>query len=211
MPIDFKKTEKEFYKPPTKPVIVDVPSMKFIVVDGQGSPNEEGGAFQNAIGILYPVAYTLRMSHRNDYIIKDYQEYVVPPLEGYWWQDHIKGYDKTRKDLFRWNIMIRIPDFISAEDVEWAKNSVFAKKKIDCSAVYYSEIQEGLCIQMMHIGPFDLEHESLAIMSEFVDKNGYVFDLSDSRKHHEIYLSDMRRVDPSKMKTVLRHPIKIIE
>ena len=208
MAFDFKKEYKEFYMPKNKPQIVNVPKANYIAVRGQGDPNEEGGAYQQAIGILYAVAYTLKMSYKTNYKIEGFFEYVVPPLEGFWWQDNVKGVDYTAKSTFRWISVIRLPDFVSKEDFDWAVETATKKKKQDCSRAEYITIEEGLCVQMMHIGPFDNEPTSVAIMDSFLDENGYENDMNEKRMHHEIYMSDARKVPSEKWKTVIRHPIK---
>ncbi len=210
MPFDFKKEYKALYVPKNKPSIVEVPVMNYIAVRGKGDPNEEGGAYKEAIGILYAIAYTLKMSYKGDYKIEGFFQYVVPPLEGFWWQDDIKGVDYTRKDTFNWISVIRLPDFVTKEDFQWAKTEAARKKKIDCSLAEWMTIDEGLCVQMMHIGPYDDEPETVAIMDAFLAENGYTNDISDSRRHHEIYLSDARKVEPAKCKTAIRHSIKKI-
>ena len=200
MAFDFKKEYKEFYLPPAKPVVVTVPKANYIAVRGKGDPNEEGGAYQQAIGILYAVAYTLKMSYKTDHRIEGFYEYVVPPLEGFWWQEGIDGIDYSDKS--------RMPDFITKADFDWAVQTASKKKKIDCSKSEFLTIDEGLCVQIMHIGPYDDEPASVALMDRFLEENGYENDLSVSRLHHEIYLSDARKVAPENWKTVIRHPIK---
>lgn len=193
--------------PKAAPVVVDVPAMQFIAVDGAGDPNEPDGEYQKAVGILYPVAYTLKMSHKAAYHIDGFFEYVVPPLEGLWWTDSDKPDDFTEKSVFRWTAMIRVPDFIKSHDVEWAKGEVCRKKGLDCSSLYFLSIKEGLCAQIMHTGPYDTEPVSLAAVDRFNEANGYVKDINSTRRHHEIYLSDPRRCSPDKIRTVLRIPI----
>ena len=207
MAFDFKKEYKEFYMPKNKPQIVSVPKANYIAIRGKGNPNEEGGVYQKAIGVLYAVAYTLKMSYKTDYRIEGFFEYVVPPLEGFWWQDSIDGVDYTDKSTFNWISVIRLPDFITEKDFKWAVETATKKKKLDCSSAEFITIDEGLCIQIMHTGPFDNEPETVAIMDGFLEENGYVNDFSKSRLHHEIYLSDARKVEPEKWKTVIRHPI----
>jgi len=208
MPFDFKKEYKEFYLPPAKPTIVTVPKANYIAVRGKGNPNDEGGAYQQAIGILYAVAYTLKMSYKTDHRIEGFYDYVVPPLEGFWWQDGIDGIDYSDKSTFCWISVIRLPDFITKADFDWAVQTASKKKKIDCSTVEFLTIEEGLCVQIMHIGPYDDEPASVALMDKFLAENGYENDLSSTRLHHEIYLSDARKVAPENWKTVIRHPIK---
>lgn len=208
MAFDFKKEYKEFYMAKNKPEIVMVPKMNYIAVRGRGNPNEEGGAYQQAISILYAVAYTLKMSYKTDHRIEGFYDYVVPPLEGFWWQDGVDGVDYSHKETFNWISVIRIPDFISEEDFKWAVETASEKKKMDCSKAEYLTLEEGLCVQIMHIGPFDDEPKTVMLMDAYLQENGFVNDFSSERMHHEIYLSDARRVPPEKLKTVIRHPIK---
>lgn len=208
MAFDFKKEYKEFYMPKNKPVIVNVPKANFIAVRGKGDPNEENGAYQQAISVLYAVAYTLKMSYKMDYRIEGFFEYIVPPLEGFWWQDSIDGVDYTDKTSFNWISVIRLPDFVSQKDFEWAVETATKKKKIDCSLAKFMIIDEGLCVQIMHLGPFENEPATIALMNAYLTENGYIADLSETRLHHEIYMSDARKVAPEKWKTVIRHPIK---
>ena len=208
MPFDFKKEYKDFYLPPAKPVIVTVPKANYIAVRGKGDPNDEGGAYQQAIGVLYAVAYTLKMSYKTDHRIEGFYDYVVPPLEGFWWQEGIDGIEYSDKSTFCWISVIRLPDFITQADFDWAVETASKKKKIDCSSTEFLTIDEGLCVQIMHIGPYDNEPASVALMDRFLEENGYENDLSVTRLHHEIYLSDARKVAPENWKTVIRHPIK---
>ena len=210
MAFDFKKEYKEFYMPKNKPEIITVPKANYIAVRGKGDPNEVGGAYQQAISVLYAVAYTLKMSYKTDHKIEGFFEYVVPPLEGFWWQDGKGGIDYTDKASFNWISVIRLPEFITQKDFEWAVETATKKKKLDCSSAELMTIDEGLCVQIMHLGPFDDEPATIALMDEYLDKNGYVNDITNTRLHHEIYLSDARRVVPKKWKTVIRHPIKKI-
>ncbi len=210
MPFDFKKEYKDLCQPKKKPQIVTVPAMNFVAVRGKGDPNEEGGAYQQAIGVLCAISYTLKMSYKTDYSIDGFFEYVVPPLEGFWWQDGVEGVDCSDKSSFNWISAIRLPEFISKADFEWAVEAATKKKKLDCSAAEFITIDEGLCVQMMHVGPYDDEPATVAQMDEFLAQNGYVNDMSESRLHHEIYLSDVRRTAPEKLKTVIRHPIKLV-
>ncbi len=210
MSFDFKKEYKEYYMPKNKPQIVNVPKANYIAVRGKGNPNDEGGDYKKAISVLYAVAYTLKMSYKTDYKIEGFFDYVVPPLEGFWWQDDIDGVDYNNKSSFNWISIIRLPDFITKEDFDWAVLTATKKKKIDCSAAEFLTVEEGLCVQIMHIGPFDNEPETVKIMDEFLEKNGYKNDFSENRLHHEIYMSDARKVPSEKWKTVIRHPIKKI-
>lgn len=208
MPFDFKKEYKEFYLPKNKPEIVTVPPANYIAVRGEGDPNEPGGAYQQAIGVLYAVAYTLKMSYKTGHKIDGFYEYVVPPLEGFWWQDGAGGVDYSHKAGFRWISVIRLPEFVTEEDFQWAVEAASQKKKLDCSAAQLLTVDEGLCVQMMHLGPFDDEPASVALMDQYIAEQGYENDFSPTRLHHEIYLSDARRVPPEKWKTVIRHPIR---
>lgn len=210
MAFDFKKEYKEFYLPKSVPSIVNVPSMNYAAVRGTGDPNEDGGAYQQAIGILYGISYTIKMSYNSDYRIKGFFEYVVPPLEGLWWQNGVNGVDYSDKSGFNWISLIRLPDFVSEADFEWAVREAGRKKKIDCSPAEFFTLDEGLCVQIMHVDSYDSEPESVAIMDKFLTENGYCNDISELRLHHEIYLSDPRKTAPEKRKTVIRHPIKPI-
>ena len=208
MAFDFKKEYKEFYMPPKKPTIVTVPEMNYIAVRGKGDPNTEGGEYKESIGLLYGIAFTIKMSKMGTHKIDGYFDYVVPPLEGFWWQDGVKGIDYTRKDDFNWISVIRLPDFVTKEDFDWAVEEA-TKKKMDFSKVEFFTYDEGLCVQCMHIGPYDDEPETMELMHKLMEEQGYELDITDERMHHEIYLSDARRVAPEKLKTVVRHPIKI--
>ena len=210
MAFDFKKEYKEFYMPKNKPEIVTVPKANYIAIRGKGDPNEVCGAYQQAISVLYAVAYTLKMSYKTDHKIEGFFEYVVPPLEGFCWQDGIDGIDYTDKASFNWISVIRLPEFITQKDFEWAVETATKKKKLDCSSAELMTIDEGLCVQIMHLGSFDDEPATIALIDEYLEKNGYVNDITKTRLHHEIYLSDARRVVPEKWKTVIRHPIKKI-
>lgn len=208
MTFDFKKEYKEFYKPKNKPEIITVSRANYIAVRGMGDPNEEGGAYQQAISVLYAVAYTLKMSYRMDYQIEGFYEYVVPPLEGFWWQDNVDGINYSNKTGFRWISVIRLPDFITKKDFDWAVETAAQKKKVNCSCAEFMSIDEGLCVQIMHHGPFDNEPATIAEMDDYLKENGYENDFSEGRLHHEIYLSDARKVAPEKWRTVIRHPIR---
>jgi len=208
MPFDFKKEYKEFYMPKGKPEIVTVPKMNYIAVRGKGNPNEEDGEYKKSIELLYGIAYTIKMSKKGDHKIEGYFDYVVPPLEGFWWQENIDGIDYSHKENFQWISVIRLPDFVTKADFEWAIEEATRKKKMDFSKVEFLEIEEGLCVQCMHSGSYDDEPATVAAMDKFIADNGYENDISDTRRHHEIYLSDARKVAPEKLKTVIRHPIK---
>lgn len=208
MAFDFKKEYKEFYMPKNKPEIVTVPQANYIAVRGKGNPNEIDGAYQKAISILYAVAYTLKMSYKTGHKIEGFFEYIVPPLEGFWWQDNVDGIDYADKAAFNWISVIRLPEFITQKDFEWAVETASEKKKLDCSSAEFLTVDEGLCVQIMHIGAFDDEPQTVTLMDEYIAQNGYENDITESRLHHEIYLSDARKVAPEKWKTVIRHPIK---
>ena len=208
MAFDFKKEYKEFYMPKNRPEIVTVPKANYIAVRGKGNPNEIDGAYQQAISILYAVAYTLKMSYKTEHKIEGFFDYVVPPLEGFWWQDNVDGIDYADKAAFNWISVIRLPEFITKKDFEWAVETASEKKKLDCSSAEFLTVDEGLCVQIMHIGAFDDEPQTVALMDEYIAQNGYENDITESRLHHEIYLSDARKVAPEKWKTVIRHPIK---
>ena len=208
MAFDFKKEYKELYRPKNRPEIVDVTSANYIGVSGQGDPNEAEGAYQQAISVLNAVAYTLKMSYKTDYKIEGFFQYVVPPLEGFWWQDNVVGVNYADKSSFNWISVIRLPDFVSQKDFDWAVETATKKKKLDCSSAQFMTIAEGLCVQMMHLGPFANEPATVAVMDEYLKQHGYVNDLNADRLHHEIYLSDARKVAPEKWKTVIRHPVK---
>ena len=226
MAFDLKKEYKEFYMPKNKPEIVKIPPMNYVAVRGKGNPNVECGDYQQAISILYAVAYTLKMSYKTDYKIEGFFEYVVPPLEGFWWQgeqhpvdaemrtdrtdrrENIKGIDYSNKDTFNWISVIRLPDFITEKDFAWAVQTATRKKKIDCSPAEFLTIDEGLCVQIMHQGSFDSEPATVALLEDYLKEQGYENNINEQRLHHEIYMSDARKVAPEKWKTVIRHPIK---
>ena len=211
MAFDFKKEYKECSVPKNKPSIITVPSMNYVAVRGQGDPNEEGGEYKQAIGLLYGLAYTIKMSKKGDHQIDGYFDYVVPPLEGLWWQDGmdgVDGIDYARKDDLQWISMIRLPDFVTESDFEWAVKEAERKKKTDFSKAEFLTYDEGLCVQCMHIGPYDDEPKTVAAMHEYMEDQRYVLDITNTRLHHEIYLSDARKVAPEKLKTVIRHPIR---
>ena len=208
MAFDFRKEYKEFYLPKNRPELVTVPRANYIAVRGQGDPNEPDGAYQRAIGVLYAVAYTLKMSYKTDHRIEGFYDYVVPPLEGFWRQEGTDGVDYTDKSSFQWISVIRLPDFVTKADFDWAVETAAKKKKLDCSPAEFLTVDEGLCVQIMHHGPFDDEPATVALMDRYLLENGYRNDLSDTRLHHEIYLSDARKTEPAKWKTVIRHPIR---
>lgn len=209
MAFDYKKEYKEFYAPPKKPTIVNVPPMNYIAVRGSGDPNAEDGEYKQSIGLLYAIAFTIKMSKKGDRRIEGYFDYVVPPLEGFWWQDGATGeIDYSRKEDLSFISCIRLPDFVTREDFDWAIAEATAKKKQNFSKVEFLPMNEGLCVQCMHTGPYDSEPETIAKMHDFAKSQGYAPDFSDTRLHHEIYLSDPRRCAPEKLKTVIRHPVR---
>lgn len=211
MAFDYKKEYKEFYLPKRKPEIITIPKMNFLAVRGQGDPNQEDGEYKQSISLLYPIAYTIKMSKNTDYQIEGYFDFVVPPLEGFWWQDGIKGVDYSRKDTFKFISLIRLPDFVSEADFNWAINQATQKKKMNFSKVEFFSYDEGLCVQCMHIGSYDDEPKTVSLMHQYLQEQGYQLDINDKRMHHEIYIGDPRRSDVSKLKTVIRHPIKKME
>jgi len=208
MPFDFKKEYKEFYLPKEKPALVTVPSMQFVAVRGKGDPNEAGGAYQAALEVLYAIAYTIKMSKKSDHRIEGYFDYVVPPLEGFWQQTGVQGVDYARKADFEWISCIRLPDFVTREDFEWAVKEAARKKKLDTSAAEFLTLEEGLCVQCLHVGPYDTEPATVETMHVFASEQGFEPDFSDVRRHHEIYLGDPRKTAPEKLKTVIRHPVR---
>ena len=208
MAFDFKKEYKEYYMPPKKPVIVTVPPMNYIAVRGHGDPNAEDGEYKQAIELLYGIAYTIKMSKKGSRAIEGYFDFVVPPLEGFWWQEGIAAADYSRKEDFKWIALIRLPDFVTRADFEWAAAEAEKKKKTDFSKAEFLSCDEGLCVQCMHIGPYDSEPDTVRLMHEFMESEGYILDIGGERYHHEIYLSNPRKTVPEKLKTVIRHPIK---
>ncbi len=211
MAFDYKKEYKEFYLPKNKPGIVTVPPMNFIAVRGQGDPNREDGEYKAAMQLLYGVVFTIKMSKMGDHRIEGYFDYVVPPLEGFWWQEGVRGVDYARKDSFQWISVIRLPDFVTKTDFDWAVEEAARKKKTDFSKAYFMTYDEGLCVQCRHLGPYDDEPATVQQMHAYMEAQGYELDITGQRMHHEIYLSDARKTAPEKLKTVIRHPIKAIQ
>lgn len=211
MAFDYKKEYKEFYMPKNTPCIVEIPKMNYIAVRGKGNPNEENGDYQNTLGLLYGIAYTIKMSYKGEHKIEGFFEYVVPPLEGFWWQESVAGVDYNQKENFNFISIIRLPDFVTKQDFDWAICEATKKKKQDFSRVEFLTYDEGLCVQCMHIGSYDAEPATVNLMHKYMKENGYELDINEKRFHHEIYLSDPRKCDASKLKTVIRHPIKKIE
>lgn len=208
MPFDYKKEYKEFYMPANKPSIVTVPKMNYIAVRGKGNPNDESGEYKDSIGLLYAIAFTIKMSYKGSHKIDGYFEYVVPPLEGFWWQEGSDTIDYANKNGFNFISLIRLPDFVTKADFDWAVREATNKKKADFSKVEFLTYDEGVCVQCMHVGSYDDEPKTVALMHEYMAANDYVLDISESRYHHEIYLSDPRKCAVEKLKTVIRHPIK---
>ena len=208
MAFDFKKEYKEYYLPKNKPSIINVPKMNYIAIRGKGNPNEENGDYQNTLGLLYGVAYTIKMSYKGDHKIDGFFEYIVPPLEGFWWQDDKDGIDYNHKEQLNFISIIRLPDFVTKTDFDWAITEATKKKKQDFSRVEFLTYDEGLCVQCMHIGSYDDEPATVELMHKFAEDNGYKLDITDTRYHHEIYLSDPRKCDAGKLKTVIRYPIR---
>ena len=209
MAFDFKKEYKEVYMPAASPSIVTVPPMNYIAVRGEGDPNAEDGAYKQAIGLLYGIAFTIKMSKKGDHRIEGFFDYVVPPLEGFWWQDGVKWIDYARKDRFQWISVIRLPDFVTKKDFDWAVAEATRKKKTDFSRAEFLTCDEGLCVQCLHIGSYDDEPATVEQMHRYMEELGYALDITEQRLHHEIYLSDVRKVAPEKLKTVIRHPIRL--
>lgn len=210
MAFDYKKEYKEFYLPPKKPGIIDVPKMNYIVVRGKGDPNDLEGEYTTAINLLYGIAFTIKMSYKGEHEIPGYFSYVMPPLEGLWWQSDYKGMDYAHKEKLEWISMIRLPEFVTKEEFDWAVKEASVKKKSDFSKVEFFTYEEGLCVQCMHVGSYDDEPATVEKMDDFMQENGYVPDFSEIRFHHEIYLSDPRRTAPEKLRTVIRHPVKTV-
>lgn len=208
MAFDYKKEYKEFYIPKNKPGIVDVPAMNYIAVRGKGDPNDENGEYKQSIGLLYSIAFTIKMSKMGSHKIEGYFDYVVPPLEGFWWQEGVQGIDYTHKENFCWISLIRLPDFVTKADFDWAIAEATTKKKTNFSKVEFFTYTEGLCVQCMHLGSYDDEPSTIEILHKYAAENGYAINITDSRRHHEIYLSDARRVPPERRKTVIRIPIR---
>ncbi len=199
---------KEFYMPDNKPSIVTVPKMNYIAVRGKGDPNNENGEYKDSIGLLYAIAFTLKMSYKGSHKIDGYFEYVVPPLEGFWWQEGSDTIDYANKNGFNFISLIRLPDFVTKADFDWAVQEATSKKKTDFSNVEFLTYDEGVCIQCMHVGSYDDEPNTVARMHEYMKANGYALDITNVRYHHEIYLSDPRKCTVEKLKTVVRHPIR---
>ena len=208
MPFDFKKEYRDLYQPKAKPSIIEVPSMRFLAVEGSGDPNEQDGAYSHALELLYGMAYTLKMSYKTEHQIPGFYQYVVPPLEGFWWQPGLEGVNLADKSSFQWLSVIRVPEFVTDAEYAWALEATTAKKKLDFTPVKLIELDEGLCVQCLHVGPYSSEPATVSAMHAYAAEQGFEPDFSETRRHHELYLSDPRKTDPTKLKTVLRHPIK---
>ncbi len=209
MAFDYKKEYKEFYLPANKPSIVRVPEMNYLAVRGAGDPNNEDGEYKKSIGLLYAIAFTLKMSYKGDRKIDGYFPYVVPPLEGFWWQEgKTDGIDYSNKAALEFISVIRLPDFVKKADFDWAIAEATEKKGEDFSKVEYLAYDEGECVQCMHLGSYDDEPATVERMHQYMRDNGYELDIKNPRYHHEIYLSDPRRCAVEKLRTVVRHPIR---
>jgi hypothetical protein len=213
--MDYKREYKNLYQPKTVPMIVDVPKMKFIMIDGKGNPNDESGEYVKAIELLYGLSYTIKMSNKSGNAPSDFFEYVVPPLEGLWWTEVDRPFDTSRKEDLIWTAMIRQPEFVTDEVFKWAVDELKKRKsQLNTSKARLEEFTEGLCVQMMHLGPYDTEVVTVKAIDDFAVSNGYVNAISEVlsdgsiRRHHEIYLNDPRKVASEKIKTVVRHPIR---
>ena len=205
---NYKKEYKDLYLPKSKPMIIDVPEMVFVAVEGRGNPNDEKGEYKKALEILYSIQYTIKMSKMGNNTPDGYFDYVVPPLEGFWWVDDKEDFSVVDKSLFNWISVIRLPEFVDNKIFERACNEASKKKKIDAQKAKYLKIKEGLCVQCLHIGSYDDEPKTLKLINDFIAENGLQSDISNTRRHHEIYLSDPRKTETSKLKTVLRIPVK---
>ena len=207
MAFDFKKEYKEFYLPPVTPTLVDVPPANYIAVRGMGNPNDEGSEYKDSIGLLYGIAFTIKMSKKGGRQIEGYFDYVVPPLEGLWWSENGEV-NYAHKEAFHFISMIRLPEFVTRADFDWAVAEATRKKKTDFSKVEFFHYEEGRCVQCMHIGPFDSEPITIGKMKAFAEQQGLSIAMDDVRRHHEIYLSDPRKTAADKLKTVIRYPVK---
>lgn len=207
MAFDFKKEYKEFYLPPVTPTLVDVPPANYIAVRGMGNPNDEGSEYKDSIGLLYGIAFTIKMSKKGGRQIEGYFDYVVPPLEGLWWSENGEV-NYAHREAFHFISMIRLPEFVSRADFDWAVAEATRKKKTDFSKVEFFHYKEGRCVQCMHIGPFDSEPITIGKMKAFAEQQGLSIVMDDVRRHHEIYLSDPRKTAADKLKTVIRYPVK---
>ena len=208
MAFDFKKEYREFYLPPRKPQLVELPEMHFVAVRGSGNPNAEDGEYKSAMELLYGLAFTIKMSKMGDHGIEGYFDYVVPPLEGLWWQEGASSLDLSRKESLQWISMIRLPEFVTKQEFDWAVSEATRKKGLDFSRAEYFRNAEGKCVQCMHFGSFDAEGPTIAAMEAYAAESGFVPDCGNVRRHHEIYLSNARKCAPERLKTVIRIPIR---
>jgi len=207
-PKDYKKEQKDLYSPETTPMVVEVGEMQFAAIEGRGNPNEENGEYQRAIEVLYGIQYTIKMSKKGNHTPNGYFDYVVPPLEGFWWLENNVDFPTENKSRYCWISAIRLPEFVDARVFEWACAEASKKKKIDTSKAKLLKITEGLCVQCLHVGPYDDEPKTLKLMQDFIAGHGLQGDITKTRRHHEIYLSDPRKTEASKLKTILRIPVK---
>lgn len=214
--VDYRLSQKELYQPSREPGTTFVPEMVFLKVDGQGNPNQEGGEYQKAVEILYALTFTIKMSSKGSKALPGYFEYVIPPLEGLWWLADDKDMDFfSNKERYRWTSLIRQPEFVTEDVLDWAKDEVRRKKLgVQIEKASLVTFSEGLCVQAMHIGPYDKEPETLSRMETYILENGLEYDIGAMldngmlKRHHEIYLGDPRKSKPENRKTVLRHPVK---
>lgn len=208
MAFDFKREYREFYLPGRTPEIVMIPPMNFVAMAGAGDPNAPDGDYARALAVLYAVAYTIKMSRLGRRTIEGYFDYVVPPLEGFWWMPDGSKVDFSRKGDFRWLSAIRLPEFVRREDFDWAVAEAARRKGLDCSRARMLTIEEGLGAQVMHRGPYDDEPATIARLRDFIHSSGCAEERTAERRHHEIYLSNPRRTAPEKLKTVIRLPVR---
>lgn len=212
MPVfDYKKEFKKYYLPKQRPEIVDIPAMQFIAVRGSGNPNAQNGSYQNAVGLLYAISYTIKMSWKTGFEIENYFPYVIPPLEGFWWLADGTGIDYRNKSAFQWISVMRLPEFVTEDIFEWAKEEAARKKRINPDPAELFRLTEGVCVQCMHVGSYDEEPATIIKMEQYAASRGYALDFTDTRRHHEIYLSDPRKTAPDKLRTVIRHPVAKID
>jgi len=205
---DYKKESKELYQPKSTPEMVEVGEIQFVAIEGKGNPNDENSEYQRAIEVLYGIQYTIKMSKKGNYVPDGYFDYVVPPLEGFWWLENNEEYSPEKKSKQQWISVIRLPEFVDEKVFEWACKEATKKKKIDTTKAKFLKIKEGLCVQCLHTGSFDDEPRTLKQINDFIEMNGLQNDINETRRHHEIYLSDPRKTEVSKLKTVLRIPVK---
>lgn len=207
---DFKKEYKAIYQPKQIPSILEIGEMTYMMVDGKGNPNTSE-AYQEAIELLYGIAYGIKMSKKQEVQPKGYFDFVVPPLEGFWdiEPSAFDGEYILDKNKLTWTSMIRVPDFVTQEVFEEQKQKILKKKPhLSPEKIYRKVIAEGLCVQILHVGSYDDEARSIKKIDEFAEDQGYAMDITETRRHHEIYLSDYRKTEASKLKTIIRHPIK---